>query len=235
LISVKLEGQAAAGLRAMSARVKNMKPYMKQVGVQVRDYYQRGFAVKGAIDGHKAWTPISATTAMLRVRGKGGKIRTMEEAKSRAAAMNPLMDTGNLRRSMTFNAANNYVEIGTNQPGYENQNNHTVIWQNSAEKADRLRRNVSAILPGKPSSEGKTYSADGTKVRVNIPGVGFRWVKRATKRYNAFYFQMKNAMSKSWIGKSFKVPKRDFIYMTQALRQKIDGMFVSFWNSYRGL
>ena len=226
LIKIRIEGGLAMRLSLMQSNLKTLKPMYKQLGIQVRDYYQRAFAKRGAVDGNKKWEDLSPISALFR---KGaGKMYNEDEMKARAKMLDPLMDKGILRNSMTYNADNNKAEIGTNQRGYQNQEKRHDKFNLNGDMVARFKQNVPKVLPGrKPVAltfgtiKKKKKIAPGI-YKVKYEAVFTKSERQPKKNWNPFYFEMLNGFYKmSRERRTTFIPARPFIFKTNALRQII--------------
>ena len=162
---------------------------------------------------------VAPLTAALRRKGGTRKIKTDEQLHRKAEkTVQPLRDTGMLSGSLTPGAPGNIQKIGVMrvQAGTAikyaagHQAGKTSKAPPVAQSLARLDANVARVLsPGKPPAKsGGTYSKDGTKVLVNIPGVGPRWVKRATKHHNPLFYRLRAAVKKR---RPIKLKKRPIL------------------------
>lgn len=98
MITIWIKDQGiGAHLTAIAQSITNLRPLMNEVGATVQENTLLAFRDSRSPDG-AAWQGLSAVTKKRR-RGGGGK---------------PLQDTGRLRASIAFVAADNSVSIGTN-------------------------------------------------------------------------------------------------------------------------
>jgi len=94
-VAIKVSAAALQdALREAGSRVRNMRPAYREVGELMVSSILRNFAASGRPE---KWKPLAAA----RKRGS-------------AAAAKPLIDTGKLRGSITAQANNREVRIGTN-------------------------------------------------------------------------------------------------------------------------
>jgi len=117
-----------AALRALQQRVGNLQPAMKEIGLALTESTRLRFKESKDPQGNP-WKPLSKITLqnramrlMQRLHDKG-KLRT-KKGKVRLPVMRqiynigkngmPLLDTGRLRNSITYNADKNSVSVGTN-------------------------------------------------------------------------------------------------------------------------
>ena len=103
-IQVKHSGGEAFAqkLRAKAERLRNLKPLWELVGMYVqKQTIKERFDKEQAPDGTK-WTPLSPARVKQRLkRHKSGNMKILQ-------------DTGELRRSIQYEAAQQYVRIGSN-------------------------------------------------------------------------------------------------------------------------
>lgn len=92
---------AAARVRAIANRTANMTPVLRAIGAAMRAQVARRFD-DGRDPNDVAWAPMSDATKAMRRRGRG-----RGEPKS-------LLDTGRLRRSVTFSATVDTLRFGSN-------------------------------------------------------------------------------------------------------------------------
>ena len=85
--------QAKIKLDKIAKGIRNPRPLLKQIGVLILNEVNKNF-VRGSNDGD-AWTPNAPATI------------------ARKGSSKPLIDTGNLRASFTFQVKRNSVEIGS--------------------------------------------------------------------------------------------------------------------------
>lgn len=119
MIRVEVQDQAVqALLHRLSQSVKNLQPAMGEIGTTLVDHVRLGF--KGGTDpwGSK-WKSIGQAAIMGRLKHrknsflKSGKISKPGQ-NYLTGGVQPLLDTGNLRSSITYRATGNSVEVGTN-------------------------------------------------------------------------------------------------------------------------
>lgn len=92
---------AADRVRAIANRTGNMMPVIRAIASAMRTATSRRFDAGRDPDG-AAWRTLSPTTISMRRRGRG------------EGGPRPLLDTGRLRRSITFSATANTLRFGTN-------------------------------------------------------------------------------------------------------------------------
>lgn len=118
-IQVDLKGRAdiAAALGRLSRRVEDMRPAFDQIGASLTASTLKRFEDQKGPDG-QPWKPLSADTILARLGGtrrtytKGMKFRKGVAAK--IGALKILQDKGRLKASITWRAASDRVEIGSN-------------------------------------------------------------------------------------------------------------------------
>ena len=91
--------QVVDALVRIQAQASNLRPVMADIGMAARDNILLGFRETKSPDGTN-WDALKPSTIANRRQGSSV----------------PLSDTGQLRTSITFNASNDSVEIGTNKP-----------------------------------------------------------------------------------------------------------------------
>lgn len=119
MITVQVQDQAVqAMLRRLQASVSNLKPAMAEIGTTLTDNVRMGFKTSTSPWGER-WKSIGQVAIMGRLGhrkdsfGKKGKI-TKKGQSYLTGGIQPLLDTGNLRSSITYQATNNSVTVGTN-------------------------------------------------------------------------------------------------------------------------
>lgn len=93
--------EAAAQLRAMSERLRDMSPLTRAIAADLRTFIDDRFRTGTDPDG-RPWRPLSQTTIDRRRRGRG------------RGSPQPLLDTGRLRGSITAVGTDRAVVFGTN-------------------------------------------------------------------------------------------------------------------------
>jgi phage virion morphogenesis protein len=94
-------GAAAERARAVANRMRDMTPVLRAIGARLRSATVQRFTDARDPDG-AAWRGLSDATKGMRRRGRG------------TGDPRPLLDTGRLRRSITFRATSNVLAFGTN-------------------------------------------------------------------------------------------------------------------------
>ncbi len=84
-------------LRAMEQRMANMSPILRVIGADLVELIDSNFDKSTAPDG-TLWAPLKAPRRHQRDTGPP----------------KPLIDTGRLRRSITYQAGRRHVDVGTN-------------------------------------------------------------------------------------------------------------------------
>lgn len=121
-VDARIEGleearQALAKLRESGAK---LRPVMAVIAQDLENSTKLRFTDGRAPDG-KPWLPLSAATRFSRARkAAGGKVYVKNRSRTTAAftraylgGMQPLLDTGRLRNSITSRASNDFAEVGT--------------------------------------------------------------------------------------------------------------------------
>jgi len=118
-ISISIDDKALHdALARLQAVGQHLQPAMANVGdmlvSRVTECFERGESPDG-----EQWEPLAESTKRGRLRHnksnfrKNGKLSARGRRESAAGAQ-PLVDTGNLRNSITRNVSGNSVEVGTN-------------------------------------------------------------------------------------------------------------------------
>jgi len=94
-------GAAADRARAIADRMRDMTPVLRAIGARMRSSTLQRFNDARDPDG-AAWAAMSDATKSLRRKGR------------RAGEPQRLLDTGRLRRSITFGASSNAIAFGSN-------------------------------------------------------------------------------------------------------------------------
>ena len=103
VINVQIQGlkKLQSKLKATENIMRSMKPYWQLVGQYVqRQTIKERFDKEQAPDGQK-WKPHSEMTKKMRAK------------RHKTGNMKILKDNGELRRSITYEAGNNYVKVGS--------------------------------------------------------------------------------------------------------------------------
>ena len=103
VINVQIQGlkKLQKKLKATENIMRSMKPYWQLVGQYVqRKTIKERFDKEQAPDGQK-WKPLSEMTKKMRAK------------RHKTGNMKILKDNGELRRSITYEAGNNYVKVGS--------------------------------------------------------------------------------------------------------------------------
>lgn len=121
-VDARIEGleaaqQALARLRESGAK---LRPVMAVIAQDLESSTKLRFTDGRGPDG-KPWLPLSAATRISRAkRAAGGKVYVKNRTRTTAAftraflgGMQPLLDTGRLRNSITSRASNDFAEVGT--------------------------------------------------------------------------------------------------------------------------
>ncbi len=101
-ISIKPEGLAKLRQRLKTAaeKLKDMRPLWSSVGMYVqRQTIKERFDKEQTPEGEK-WKPLAPTTIKRKKRHKRGQMKILH-------------DTGELRKSITYEAGNDYVKVGS--------------------------------------------------------------------------------------------------------------------------
>lgn len=102
-ISVKVEGlsKVQQKLKVTADKLHSLKPFWQTVGMYVqRQTIKERFDKEKSPDGQK-WKPLApATIKHRKKRHKGGNMKILQ-------------DTGELRRSIAYEAGDNYVKVGS--------------------------------------------------------------------------------------------------------------------------
>ena len=101
-ISIKPEGLAKLRQRLKTAaeKLKDMRPLWSSVGMYVqRQTIKERFDKEQTPEGEK-WEPLAPTTIKRKKRHKRGQMKILH-------------DTGELRKSITYEAGNDHVKIGS--------------------------------------------------------------------------------------------------------------------------
>lgn len=122
-INSRIEGleqaqQALARLRDAGAK---LRPLMQVIAQDLESSTRLRFQ-DGRDPSGKPWLPLSAATRFSRARkAAGGRVYTASRRRTTAAFtraylgnMQPLLDTGRLRNSITSRYGGDYAEVGTN-------------------------------------------------------------------------------------------------------------------------
>ena len=103
-INVKASGvqKLKRKIQSQAEHILNIKPFWQSVGMYIqKQTVKERFDKEQAPDGTK-WKPLSRMTIALRLRrNKSGNMRILQ-------------DTGELRRSIKYEAGNNYIKVGSN-------------------------------------------------------------------------------------------------------------------------
>jgi len=117
-ISIKIDDtQVRAALSKLGNATHDLTPAMRDIGdglvSRVVDGFQQGKAPNG-----EAWEPLQQATMLGRLKRskrnfrKNGRL-SAQGRRAASAGFQPLLDTGNLRNSITRKADKHGVEIGT--------------------------------------------------------------------------------------------------------------------------
>ena len=101
-ISIKPEGLAKLRQRLKTAaeKLKDMRPLWSSVGMYVqRQTIKERFNKEQTPEGEK-WKPLAHATIKRKKRHKRGQMKILH-------------DTGELRKSITYEAGNDYVKVGS--------------------------------------------------------------------------------------------------------------------------
>ncbi len=101
--------QLQGGISEFTAKLANLKPAMVDIGEYSLRKVRRRFDTESAPDGSK-WNALSDATIKAKARRK----RTGKPYRTNAEPSAILKDTFTLRDSITYQASNNSVAIGTN-------------------------------------------------------------------------------------------------------------------------
>lgn len=152
MIRIRVEDNGVqSAIAALSARIKNLKPAFAEIGEEIAGTVREGFSASQSPWGAR-WKSIGQSAIMGRLAhrkdsfGKRGKIT----AKGRGyltGGVQPLLDTGRLRNSITYRASGSGVEIGTTVP-------YAAIHQFGGMAGRRRRANIPA-RPFMPIRNGR--------------------------------------------------------------------------------
>jgi phage gpG-like protein len=101
--------QLQGGISELTAKLANLKPAMVDIGEGALPKVRKRFDTESAPDGQR-WNELSEATIKAKVRRK----RTGKPYRTNAEPSAILKDTFTLRGSITYQASNNSVAIGTN-------------------------------------------------------------------------------------------------------------------------
>jgi len=117
-VSITIDDKAVnAALARLSAAGQHLEPAMADVGDMLVSRITEGFN-QGESPYGESWEPLADDTKRGRLRHnksnfrKNGKLSAKGRRES-ASGFQPLVDTGNLRNSITRNVSGNSVEVGT--------------------------------------------------------------------------------------------------------------------------
>ena len=96
-------------LARLAERGGDLRAPMAQIGEAVVSNTRLRFSESRAPDG-SAWQPLALSTLARRRQGNGGRVLT----RLVPASAQPLLDTGQLRNSISFRAGGRDVVVGTN-------------------------------------------------------------------------------------------------------------------------
>jgi len=117
-VSLELDDKAVkAALNRLSAAGHNLQPALADIGDMVVSRVVDGFT-RGESPYGEPWQALDDKTKHGRLRRSKSNFRKNGKLSARgkrtaAAGFQPLVDTGNLRNSITRNVSGNSVEIGT--------------------------------------------------------------------------------------------------------------------------
>jgi phage gpG-like protein len=103
------DAQLQGGISELTAKLNNLKPAFNDIGESALRKVRKRFDTESAPDGSK-WKSLAESTIKAKVRRK----RTGKPYRTNAEPTAILKDTFTLRDSITYQASNQSVAIGTN-------------------------------------------------------------------------------------------------------------------------
>lgn len=203
--------------RILDGQTSYFRPHLTRVGLRVRVWHTENFRARGIFTGNgRPWRDVSWVTAVLR-KGPARKLVSWPEIQAFAKTLHPLMNTGDLMRSVMGNGANAVLKV----------DKLTVVIGVVGVKADLMNFGGSSMFRFTPDME-KRLEKNIAKVTRKGKPVSVPTASRRVSRASYEYGRGNVASASIYLGSAASRAKayhNPVYYQARGYLRKISGTF----------